>query len=96
MKRMLSAVVIFTAMVALFAVFNCSNEEHVVSDAARGETTSTFAEQRTNQPSEGSNPKTRERMQGFKKMKEELRAKGINPDHPTNEDFRKALTGGRD
>jgi hypothetical protein len=36
-----------------------------------------------------------ERMQGFKKMKEEIRAKGINPDQPTNEDFRKALTGGR-
>jgi len=36
-----------------------------------------------------------ERMRGFKKMKEEVRAKGINPDQPTNEDFRKALTGGR-
>lgn len=36
-----------------------------------------------------------ERMQGFKKMKEEVRAKGINTDHPTNEDFRKALSGGR-
>lgn len=36
-----------------------------------------------------------ERMQGFKKMQEEIRARGINPDNPTNEDFQKALTGGR-
>ncbi|MBU1404322.1 MAG: type IV secretion system protein [Proteobacteria bacterium] len=36
-----------------------------------------------------------DRMQGFKKMQEEIRAKGINPDNPTNEDFRKALSGGR-
>ena len=41
-------------------------------------------------------PAENERMPGFKKMKEELRAKGINPDRPTNEDFRKALTGGRE
>lgn len=36
-----------------------------------------------------------DRMPGFKKMQEEIRAKGINPDQPTNEDFRKALSGGR-
>lgn len=51
--------------------------------------------QATTQSSKALKAENKERMPGFKKMKEEIRAKGINPDNPTNEDFRKALTGGR-
>lgn len=36
-----------------------------------------------------------ERMQGFKQMQTEIRTKGVDPNHPTNEDFRKAMMGGR-
>lgn len=51
--------------------------------------------QENTQSSKALKAEKKERMPGFKKMKEEIRAKGINPDNPTNEDFRKALTGGR-
>lgn len=85
-------------LVTVALLIGCSRNDkgQMANEAAGNEATNTFAEQTSTLPGAGTDPKAGERMQGFKKMKEELRAKGINPDHPTNDDFRKALTGGRD
>ena len=83
-------------MAALLAGCGQSNEEQLAGDTAGHPASSPLFTQK-NKPS-GKGPKLAdsERMPGFKKMKEELRAKGINPDNPTNEDFKRALTGGRE
>lgn len=91
MKKSLCVLVI----AALLAGCSQSNEDRLAGDTAEHPASSQVS-QENNQPGKAAKLEDSERMQGLKKMKEELRAKGINPDHPTNEDFRKALTGGRE
>lgn len=83
-------------MAALLAGCSQSNEEQLANDTSGNSTSSPLFTQESKQPEKPTKLKDSERMPGLKKMKEELRAKGINPDHPTNEDFKRALTGGRD
>ncbi|MBU4230785.1 MAG: membrane lipoprotein lipid attachment site-containing protein [Proteobacteria bacterium] len=83
-------------MAALLAGCSQSNEERLAGNAGAQSDSSTVFPQASKQPGKPSKLADSERMQGLKKMKAELRAKGINPDHPTNEDFKKALTGGRE
>ena len=83
-------------MAALLAGCSQSNEERLAGDTARHPASSQGFPQGNKQPGKAAKLEDIDRMQGLKKMKEELRAKGINPDHPTNEDFKRALSGGRE
>lgn len=76
-------------VIAVLLVAGCaqSNEEKA--------TEKVVSPQENTQSSKALKAENKDRMPGFKKIQEDIRAKGINPDNPTNEDFRKALTGGR-